>query len=364
MQNQIDQGLLQEHEQNNVEGMENEYVDKHKQPTQIFEMGKEYFKQCHQLLAIYTALKFIAAITLITLRETIYGDEILQKNYHEIFNDAYLVFWMYISCAHSLFAFIYYIQLLMKIDNEVKCTQVVEEIGQMIVIEIPEGYTNQEREAFINDQVQIQNQEMIQRLEIDGQIEESRRISLIATEIKKTLLQNERPLNILGKGCFVLFQFIQLWGLIFYFHKKSTTESNEDLKFYSLYKGYLFSVVFMGIYQYLEIYIITLLVLIFLPILLFYSLYDWIKNYCQKRRERRRIDDSLKESMYSLQETAEGENECAICMNQYEEKDKIAILPCSNKHRFHSTCVRSWLEINSKCPLCRSDVFTLPDEIF
>lgn len=28
-------------------------------------MGKEYFKQCHQLLAIYTALKFIAAITLV-----------------------------------------------------------------------------------------------------------------------------------------------------------------------------------------------------------------------------------------------------------------------------------------------------------
>lgn len=44
--------------------------------------------------------------------------------------------------THSLFAFIYYIQLLIKIDDEVKCTKIVEEIDQMIVIEIPEGYTN------------------------------------------------------------------------------------------------------------------------------------------------------------------------------------------------------------------------------
>jgi hypothetical protein len=30
-------------------------------------MGKEYFKQCHQILAIYTALKVIAAISLVIL---------------------------------------------------------------------------------------------------------------------------------------------------------------------------------------------------------------------------------------------------------------------------------------------------------
>jgi hypothetical protein len=47
----------------------------------------------------------------------------------------------------------------------------------------------------------------------------------------------------------------------------------------------------------------------------------------------------------------------------YEEKEKIAVLPCNSKHRFHSSCVRSWLEVNSKCPLCRCDVFVLPEEI-
>ncbi|CAD8064675.1 unnamed protein product [Paramecium sonneborni] len=361
MQNQIDQGLLQEHDQNNVDNIADEQIDKHKQPTQIFEMGKSQFKQRHKFLAIYTAIKFIAAITLIILRETQYEYEILQKDYKDIFDAAYLEIWMYISCTHSLFAFIYYMQLLIKIDNDIKCNQIVEDIGQMIIIEIPSAYTNQQRQAFIIQQVDIQNQEMIQRLEIDGQIEESRRISLIATEIKKNLLQNEKSLNFLGKGCFILFQFIQLWGLIFYFHSKTNEDVNKEAKFYILYKGYLLSVVFMGIYQYLEIYIITLLVLIFLPILLFYSLYDWIKNYFQKRRERRRIDVSLKESMYSLQETAE--QECAICMEEYTQKDKIAVLPCSNKHRFHSTCVRAWLQVNSKCPLCRTDVLAQPDEI-
>ncbi|XAR66813.1 hypothetical protein NMG60_11013157 [Bertholletia excelsa] len=47
--------------------------------------------------------------------------------------------------------------------------------------------------------------------------------------------------------------------------------------------------------------------------------------------------------------------ECYICLSEYEEGDKIRVLPCH--HEFHMSCVDKWLkEIHGVCPLCRGDV--------
>uniref|UniRef100_A0A2P2KBE1 Uncharacterized protein MANES_05G058100 n=1 Tax=Rhizophora mucronata TaxID=61149 RepID=A0A2P2KBE1_RHIMU len=47
--------------------------------------------------------------------------------------------------------------------------------------------------------------------------------------------------------------------------------------------------------------------------------------------------------------------QCHICLVDYEEGDKIRVLPCS--HEYHMACVDKWLkEVNSVCPLCREDV--------
>ncbi|KAI6679210.1 hypothetical protein NL676_033091 [Syzygium grande] len=53
----------------------------------------------------------------------------------------------------------------------------------------------------------------------------------------------------------------------------------------------------------------------------------------------------------------EGENaeQCYICLAEYEEGDKIRVLPCH--HEYHVACVDKWLkEIHGICPLCRGDV--------
>lgn len=34
-------------------------------------------------------------------------------------------------------------------------------------------------------------------------------------------------------------------------------------------------------------------------------------------------------------------DECIICLEEYQEGEKIRTLPC--KHLFHSTCIQSWL---------------------
>jgi hypothetical protein len=46
---------------------------------------------------------------------------------------------------------------------------------------------------------------------------------------------------------------------------------------------------------------------------------------------------------------------CAICLDEFENKEKVRVLPC--KHRFHEDCLVPWLtERHSSCPLCKFDV--------
>ncbi|XP_042488825.1 E3 ubiquitin-protein ligase RLIM-like [Macadamia integrifolia] len=60
----------------------------------------------------------------------------------------------------------------------------------------------------------------------------------------------------------------------------------------------------------------------------------------------------------SHKSTADGGNDaeqCHICLAEYEEGDKIRVLPC--RHEYHMACVDKWLkEIHGICPLCRGDV--------
>ncbi|GMH04607.1 hypothetical protein Nepgr_006447 [Nepenthes gracilis] len=53
--------------------------------------------------------------------------------------------------------------------------------------------------------------------------------------------------------------------------------------------------------------------------------------------------------------TAHDLEQCYICLDEYENGDKIRILPCH--HEYHMSCVDKWLkEIHGVCPLCRGNV--------
>ena len=51
-------------------------------------------------------------------------------------------------------------------------------------------------------------------------------------------------------------------------------------------------------------------------------------------------------------EPAADRGQCAICMIEFAENDKLTVLPCA--HEFHSACVCAWLQLAPTCPLCRA----------
>ncbi|XP_047312199.1 RING-H2 finger protein ATL8-like [Impatiens glandulifera] len=49
---------------------------------------------------------------------------------------------------------------------------------------------------------------------------------------------------------------------------------------------------------------------------------------------------------------AAASTECAICLSDYVDGDEIRILPHCG-HRFHVSCIDTWLGSQSSCPSCR-----------
>jgi len=54
------------------------------------------------------------------------------------------------------------------------------------------------------------------------------------------------------------------------------------------------------------------------------------------------------------------EHQCAICLTNYEDGDKISgSTNGSCKHHFHHHCLTEWLMRKDDCPYCRQTVLTI-----
>ncbi|WOL07021.1 RING-H2 finger protein ATL74-like [Canna indica] len=54
-----------------------------------------------------------------------------------------------------------------------------------------------------------------------------------------------------------------------------------------------------------------------------------------------------------------GTPECAICLAELVEGDRVRVLPACS-HGFHAQCVEMWLAGRSSCPTCRTDCLPPP----
>ncbi|KAH8075924.1 ubiquitin-protein transferase [Aureococcus anophagefferens] len=68
------------------------------------------------------------------------------------------------------------------------------------------------------------------------------------------------------------------------------------------------------------------------------------------------ISKALTTSVYRkpAEPTGEEDNECCICLDEFEDEERIKKLRCG--HLFHLNCIKKWLLADMRCPTCRQPV--------
>ena len=78
---------------------------------------------------------------------------------------------------------------------------------------------------------------------------------------------------------------------------------------------------------------------------------DFFQN-TQNNNDKNKILNGLEEVELDELFINKEEIKCAICLENFSINDKISYLPCI--HFFHSSCIKNWIRIKDRCPICNN----------
>ncbi len=132
---------------------------------------------------------------------------------------------------------------------------------------------------------------------------QDKEVKILSLEIKYDVLKQTICLKIVSRFLFIMYTILHIWGYIIFISVE--TPSPADYL--------IIIIIFLGTYQYLEIYLGIVGLILVLPFLLIYLAVKAIK----KRRKNKALSLRLKGQLFNPL-TLKGEHVCHICMDEYK----------------------------------------------
>lgn len=71
-------------------------------------------------------------------------------------------------------------------------------------------------------------------------------------------------------------------------------------------------------------------------------------------KEMMKMIDTMRDEKLKVEyEIKDEEEECAVCLEEMNEKRTLVKLECG--HGYHKECIKRWLSYKDNCPYCRGD---------